>query len=110
MKILTIIFLFYSFAYGACCEVPCPSSIADGFEQGAEQALEQNYKQVKNALEDVKKEYDELLKNLKTSNEKLKTAIKLNKAKLLREKEIVFLLKQHNELQGIQNNIRTIDE
>lgn len=109
MKFL-ILFLslcFYtSYAYCACAKVSCPSFIANGFEKIAESTLNASYKSVDSALKSVKNQYDDLLENLKESNKKLEIAINLNQHKLLKEKEIVFLLKQFNVLQGVQNGIR----
>ena len=90
-----VLFLCFSasYAYCACAKIHCPSTIAKGFEKVAESTLNASYKSVDSALKSVKNQYDDLLENLKESNKKL-------------EKELVFLLKQFNSLQGIQNGIR----
>ena len=103
-----VLFLCFSasYAYCACAKIHCPSTIAKGFEKVADSTLNASYKSVDSALKSVKNQYDDLLENLKESNKKLELAIKLNQHKLLKEKELVFLLKQFNSLQGIQNGIR----
>lgn len=109
MRFLTqVLFLCFStsYAYCACAKIPCPSAIAQCFERIAESTLEKSYQSVNNTLKNVKEQYDDLLKNLKESNKSLELAINLNQHKFLKEKELVFLLKQFNALQGTQNGIR----
>lgn len=109
MKTLKIIFLFVMFAGWqnlSACSVPCPPVIANQFKQFAEIALKSSFHTLNNELNRVRKEYENLYENLKASNEKLDIAISLSKNKLLKEKEIVFLLKQFNQLQNIENGIQ----
>lgn len=94
-----------STAESACFKVQCASNAADNPAKSAKEKLEKAYEKVNKELKNVKSEYDELLKNLKKSNENLDVAIQASKNKLLKEKEILFLLEQHNQLQGVENNI-----
>lgn len=109
MKLIVAVCAFCVIANAVCYEIPCPSIIANGFEQQTEQTLKRQYSSLNDELKAVKSQYDDLLNNLKDSNKKLELAIKLNKQKLLKEKEMVFLLTQFNALQGVHNSIRAED-
>ena len=60
--------------------------------------LKSNYKNVYKLMQDIEDAYDDLTDALKTSNEKLEKMINVTKNKLLQEKKLIFLLKQHNQL------------
>lgn len=105
MKSLFLVFSFVCFC--SACAIPCPKeAVADTYRRMEENTLKNNYKNIDSALKDIKREYEKLLDELKESNKKLDVAIKLSKEKLLREKEIAFLLKKYNELQSLNNDIR----
>lgn len=69
--------------------------------------LDKSYSKIKNHLEDVRNEYKATLIHFQNSNEKLDSEIALLKDNLLKEKEILFLLKQFNEIQSIRNSETT---
>ena len=95
----------YSQAYAICTIVPCVNSATQPYND-AKNNLKEEFDNIDDELENVKKEYDKLLEQYKESNKKLDIAINVSKNKLLKEKEILFLLKKHIQLQSIENNIK----
>lgn len=72
--------------------------------------LNGSYGEIRTKLKDVKNEYKATLIYFQNSNEKLDSEIALLKDNLLKEKEILFLLKQFNEIQSIRNSEITTGE
>ena len=72
--------------------------------------LNKTYGRIRSTLKDVKNEYKATLIYFQNSNEDLDSEIALLKDNLLKEKEILFLLKQFNEIQSIRNSEITTGE
>lgn len=80
------------------------------FREEAWDTLNGTYSQIHNKLKDVKNEYKATLTYFQNSNEDLDSEIALLKDNLLKEKEILFLLKQFNEIQSVRNSAITTGE
>lgn len=73
-------------------------------------SLSKKYVSINNQLIDIKNEYKATLIHFQNSNERLESEIRLLQENLLKQKEILFLLKQFNELKSVENSVITTGE
>lgn len=88
----------------------CGGCDATQSRRNAWQSLSKKYITINNHLTDIKNEYKATLIHFQNSNERLESEIRLLKENLLIEKEILFLLKQFNELKSVENSVITTGE
>lgn len=93
-----------------CNAAVCGFCDATQSRRNAWNSLSKKYVAINNHLTDIKNEYKATLIHFQNSNERLESEIRLLKDNLLREKEILFLLKQFNELKSVENSVITTGE
>lgn len=87
-----------------CQYVDC--SLLIGVQQGTLiGSLKSSYGAINASMLVTKEGYQTQLDTLKAINKELETRINLLKDSLIRDEEIIFLLKKQNVLQGNKNNI-----
>ena len=102
LKIIALLIFSLCSLWGAC-KVPCQFEIQTQMLQ-TEQELEIEFKKTEQKIAEAKKSYEKQLEQLKTNNKELKVQIELMKSQLANHQELIFLLQQFNELQGIENS------
>lgn len=102
MKIVKIIFLsavLCSFGYSNCYYAPCDYQVSTN-EKQSQTEIEASFQKVKAKLEILEQNYQAQLDELIKANENLEKQIALSKNTLLEQKELLFLLKQANQLES----------
>lgn len=107
----SFILIFISMVFGIeLLSYGCGGCDATQSRRNAWQSLSKKYITINNHLTDIKNEYKATLIHFQNSNERLESEIRLLKENLLIEKEILFLLKQFNELKSVENSVITTGE
>lgn len=99
---------FVTNLYAACVLVPC-NPLVEATKIATIEVLNALYDTVDEELDKVKESYEDELDELKKINTKLEKQIELTKKAILSTKQAVFLLKQNNELEGVNVNIDALN-
>lgn len=96
-----ILLSFFSTSlYAKCYYVPCNPNISLA-KSSTQSSINAKFEEVMRELELLKQNYENHLSLLKNNNEKLNIQIALMKKRLLKNKELLFLMKKFN---NIENN------
>ncbi len=96
-------------AFAKCYYAPCNAQIAQGRQQ-AQNEISPKFDEVQTKLKELEKTYKNKLEELKQSNELLKKQIALSKALSLELKELLFLLKQRNQIESNINKHKALNK
>lgn len=99
LRIIVTLSVFTSFAFSYCVYVDCSMPIQSS-KTDSKMELERKFQEVKKELEQLEKSYQKKLEELSITNETLRKQIALSKNTLLEFKELIFLLKQRNQIEG----------
>ncbi|ECL6143824.1 hypothetical protein ABZL51_001628 [Campylobacter jejuni] len=88
-------------SFAKCYYVPCNQNVQNGKEQ-TKNDLKTAFDKVNNELKIVKEKYQDLLTSIEKNNKELDEKIALTREKNIKNKEILFLLKQNISLQSNQ--------
>lgn len=86
-------------AFAKCYYVSCNAQITQGRQQ-AQNEISPKFDEVQTKLKELEKTYKDELEELKQSNKLLKKQIALSKSLSLELKELLFLLKQRNQIES----------
>lgn len=86
-------------AFSKCYYAPCNSQISQNMQQ-AQNEISPRFDEVQTKLKELEKTYKDKLEELKQSNKLLKKQIALSKSLSLELKELLFLLKQRNQIES----------
>ncbi|WP_416860914.1 hypothetical protein [Helicobacter ganmani] len=86
-------------AFSKCYYIPCNSQISQNMQQ-AQNEISPRFDEVQTKLKELEKTYKNKLEELKQSNQLLKKQIALSKSLSLELKELLFLLKQRNQIES----------
>ena len=107
-RIIISLSFFASFVFAACHYVPCNSNI-NAAKSSAKNQIESGFNELKNRLKELEQAYKEELNELISSNELLRKQIAGSKKALLETKELIFLLKQSNNLKANSIDKKSIE-
>lgn len=106
--LICLSFLFFSqAAMGACCLVPCAAFTAQQRTQ-YEIKLKTAYTRLSANLDVLKESYKQQREKLLAQNKELKSRLAVLKESAVQDSEIIFLLKQYNQLQSNENTQRSL--
>ncbi len=97
--ILCLLCVLVNPAFAKCYYAPCNAQIIQGRQQ-AQSEISPRFDEVQTKLKELEKTYKNKLEELKQSNQLLKKQIALSKSLSLELKELLFLLKQRNQIES----------
>ncbi|ECK2550127.1 TPA: hypothetical protein ACX8VE_001482 [Campylobacter jejuni] len=103
MKFFILIFLTFASLFGKCYYVPCNAQVSSGASK-VNSYLQNKFDEVDNSLLVLKEKYQGFLRTIKKNNEILDTKIAIMREKNLKNKKLLFFLKQNISLQSNHNS------
>lgn len=108
VSLICLAFLFLSkAAIAGCCLIPC-SSFTSAQKQEYESRIKEEYRILLANLDELKESYNKQKRALLLQNKELESRLAILKEAAAQDSEIIFLLKQYNQLQSNENSQRSL--
>lgn len=105
MRYLLILFLSIITANAYCYYLPCDLNIKMA-EQQTQMALEKEYLNTNQELQKTILEYKNKISKLKELKKELEIELKLTKEQLLKNQELIFIVKKYNKIKAINIDVK----